>query len=145
MTLYVESDIRCNFSGDLVLDQKGDLSLANPLDTYKSVANFILRTDFGEYAPNPVIGSNLGSYIGASNTRETHEHMENSITRSLVDNVFGNTDVSVDVVPIDINDAVCFVHLAGSFLISGAIVTVNQDTMSYMFPYIDGNPSPLTV
>lgn len=145
MSLYVDRDISTNFSGDLMLDQKGDLAIADSLATYKSVANFLLRTDYGDYAPNTQVGSNLGSFIGALNTRSTHEHMEHSIIRGLVEDVFSTTDIDADVLPLDINEAICFVRIAGQYLISGEIVSVDQDTLSYSFPYIDGAPTPLTI
>lgn len=145
MSLYVDRDIASNFSGDLMLDQKGDLSLAYALDTYKSAANFLLRTDYGDYAPNAQVGSNLGAYIGALNTRQTHEQMENSIVRGLVEEVFSNTDVDADVVPLDVNEAICFVKIAGEYLVSGDIIYVEQDVLTYTFPYIEGSPTPLTI
>lgn len=145
MALYVESDIASNFSGDIRLDQKGDLALATSLETYKSVANFILRTDLGDYAPDAYVGSNLGIYIGARNNRDTHRSMELSIKQSLEKNVFNTVDVNADVLPLDTDEAVAFVSLAGSFLISGRLVTVEQDIMSYSFPFIDGEPTPLTI
>lgn len=145
MALYVDRDILTNFSGDISLDQKGDLALANPLETYKAVANFILRTDYGDYTPDPKVGSNLGSFIGSSNDRDTHELMEYHIAKGLSNEVFASTDISADVVPFDLDEAICFIHIAGLYLISGEVTSVEQETITYSFPYIDGNPTPLTI
>ena len=145
MAIYVDRDVYTTFEGDLELDQKGDLKLADSLETYKSVANFILRSDFGSYSPAPNVGSNLGSYIGQTNTRDVHENMETSITNSLAGKIFALTDVGADVVPMDINEALCFVNLAGTFLVSGELITVEQDRLTYSFPYIDGEPTPLVI
>lgn len=145
MSIYVDRDIQVNFSGDLVIDQKGDLKLANSLDTYKGVANFILRTDYGDYAPDTSIGSNLGNFVGQKNTKETHSHMEYTISRALAGPVFVDTDVRVKVLPLDVDEAVCFVFLAGTFLIDGELTYVQQDRLTYSFPYIEGTPTPLTI
>ena len=145
MATYVDRDISVSLEGDLNIDQKGDIKLADALDTYKSVANFILRTDFGDYAPDQSVGSNLGSFIGQSNNRESHANMEYLIVGSLANKVFADTDVSADVVPFDIYEAICFVNLAGSFLVSGELKHVEQERITYSFPYIDGEPTPLTI
>lgn len=145
MGIYVDRDIGTNFSGDLKIDQKGDLDLANALDTYKAVANFILRTDIGDYAPDYRVGSNLGSFIGENNTEQVHNRMASSITRSIAGPVFVTTDVNVKVVPLDINEAACFVYLAGQFLIDNKLTWVQQDIMTYSFPYMEGSPTPLTI
>lgn len=145
MTIYVENDISCNFSGDLKLDQKGDIALATSLDTYRGVANFILRTDLGDYVPNPLVGSNLGAYMGIQNNRDTHEHMEVDILRALTANVFSPAEVSADVLPLSLEAAACFVGIAGSYLISGQLVDVHQSIMAYAFPYMEGEPTPITI
>lgn len=146
MALYIDRDIGIDFSGELQLDPKGDIKLANSLETYKSVSNFILRTDFGDYAPAPQVGSNLGSYMGKRNVREVHERMEYSIIKSLAGNIFNDTDVSVDVVPIDPYEALCIINLAGEFVIDGIITHVENDRIAYSFPFIpEGQLTPLTI
>ena len=145
MSIYVDRDIQSSFNGDLVVDQKGDLKLANALDTYKSIANFILRTDNGDYSPDPSVGSNLGSFVGEKNTRDTHSHMEFSITKSIAGIVFSVADINVKVLPLDIDEAVCLVFLAGTFLIDGELTYVQEDRLAYSFPYIDADITPLTI
>lgn len=145
MALYNDIDISLNFSGDLKLNSKGDIQLADSLETYKSAANFILRTDYGEYAPNSAVGCNLGSFIGERNVAETHDHMKYSIFTNLVSNIFDQSDITVDVVPFDYNEAMCLIQIAGTYNISGKLVTVDGERMIYSFPYIDGNPDPITI
>lgn len=145
MGLYVDRDIQTSFDGDLEIDSKGDLKLANSLDTYKGAVNFILRTDFGDYAPTPTVGSNLGSFIGESNTKSVHSKMENTIARAIAGPILNDSDVSIKVVPLDVDEAVCFIFLAGKFLIDEKITWVQEDRIAYTFPYIDGTPTPLTI
>lgn len=146
MAIYVDRDIATDFNGELLLDPKGDLKLADSLETYKAVANFILRTDLGEYQPSPQVGSNLGSFMGKTNTRDVHERMEYSIVKSLAGVVFADEDVSADVLPMDMYEALCFVSLAGEFVISGQLTHVEEHRVAYTYPFIgDQEFTPLTI
>jgi hypothetical protein len=145
MAMYVDRDIESNFSGDLGLDTKGDLGLADSLETHKAAANFVLRTDFGEYQPDGSVGANLGSFIGLRNVQETHELMEYNVNKALKEEIFSETDVLSQVVPFDIHEALCVVSLAGLFFIDGEFTSVEDDRIAYTFPYIEGSPSPINV
>ena len=145
MATYIDRDIETTFAGDIVLDGRGDIKIANALETYKSAANFVLRTDFGDYAPQPTVGCNLGSFIGQPNNSESHEQMEYLVNKVLQQELFTLTDARADVVPFDINEALCVVSIAGNYLVDGEIKNFNAVQISYQFPFIDGNPTPLVV
>jgi len=145
MTSYTEQDIALTFDGDIILESNGDIKVANSLDTYKSAANFVLRTDYGDYAADNNVGCNLGSFIGATNTPDVHAEMEYNITSTLQNEIFGQGSVVATVVPFDIDEALAIIEIAGIFLIDGEYTYVQGDRMNYAFPYIDGNPTPLVV
>lgn len=145
MPTYIDRDIGLTFDGDIELSDGGDLKLANALETHKSAANFVLRTDYGDYQPDIDVGCNLGSYIGDLNTTNTHASMEASVSRAIKNEIFSPADVQVNVVPFDIEEALVIVNLAGFFLIDGEEVYVEQDRISYSFPFIDANPTPLVI
>lgn len=145
MALYSLMDLASNFSGDICVADNGDLEIANALDTTKAIVNFILRTDYGDYSPNENVGSNLGNYIGEINTSKIHSQIETNIKNSLVTELFDKGDLSVDVVPFDFNEALVVISLAGSYLIDNEITYVEEDRMTFSFPYIEGSISPLTV
>lgn len=145
MVTYSERDIYSSFEGDICIDGKGDLRIGTSLETYKSSANFVLRTDYGEYQPDRDVGCNLGHFIGEPNTSRTHESMESNINRSLKGEIFSESDVSATVVPFDTNEALAIVNLAGYFLIDGKITYVEEDRLMYQFPYIEGRITPLTI
>lgn len=145
MAIYTEEDIETTLEGDLSLSTNGDLKLADPLNTYKSIANFLLRTDFGDYAPNESIGCNLGSFIGGLNTTENRDYMQYNIDKVLQGTIFNPADVESTVVPFDINEVLCVVNIGGSYLLSGVIQRVHGETLTYTFPYIDGTHiTPIT-
>jgi hypothetical protein len=146
VSVYTSQDIQVDIDGDIELSTRGDLELASSLDTYKNAANFLLRTDFGDYAPNKSVGSNLGTFIGKRNTSENHEYMEQNIKRCLTTRLFSASDVDVTVVPFDINEALGVINIGGSYLIDGILQTVNGETITYSFPFIEGSfITPLTV
>ena len=145
MTIYVNNDIQANFSGIIQLDGKGDVQLATSLETYKSAANFVLRTDYGDYSPDRQVGCNLGSFIGEPNSRSTHEHMEYNIQKVLKERVFSPLDTTVDVVPVDIDIALCVVRIGGMYDVSGELRSYDSITLTYAFPYIEGTATPLTI
>jgi hypothetical protein len=146
MTIYSARDIETNFDGDLVLSPGGDLNLADSLTTYKSATNFLLRTDYGDYAPNSSIGANIGSFVGKRNTRENADYMEETVRSTLVSRIFTIADVRVDVVPFDIEEVLCVVHLAGLYEIDGQLKSVDGERIVYSFPYIEGKfVTPITI
>lgn len=145
MAVYTAVDLASNFSGDLCLSDNGDIAIANSIDTYKAAANFVLRTDYGDYAPNENVGSNLGNYIGENNTPEIHEKMEVGVKQALINELFDKTDVSVDAVPLDVNEALVVINLAGYFLVDNELTYLQDEKINYTFPYIEGDISPIII
>lgn len=145
MAIYLLEDVASTFAGDLVLDPKGDLQLANPLETTKAAANFLLRTDHGDYAPDATIGANLGTFIGLNMSAEILDLAQSQIYRTIAHNLMTKTDVRVTVVPTDYQELTCFVELFGKYAISGEWVSPPGETMIYSFPYANGAIEPLTL
>ena len=145
MATYIDQDIASTFEGDIVLSPIGDLKIADSLETHKAAANFLLRTDYGDYAADRTVGCNLGSFIGELNTSANHDKMELLINRGLQSQIFSAEDVSATVVPFDIEEALCVVQIAGNYLVSGEIVYAIDQKISYLFPYIEGEPTPLVI
>ena len=145
MAVYIHQDIATTFDGDLELSNNGDLKIGSSMETYKAVANFMLRTDFGDYAPDKSIGCNLGSFVGELNNSDTHQDMEYSINRVLQDQIFAKSDVTTDVVAMDVNEAVCIVNIAGHYIVDNQVQYFDSIRLTYLYPYIEGQPTPLTI
>lgn len=146
MTVYSARDIETDLNGDILLSKVGDVNLADSLVTYKSAANFILRTDYGDYAPDSSVGANLGSFVGEKNTRRTAELMERNIITALRTRIFSAPDIDATVVPFDIEEVLCVVTIAGLFLIDGVLKSVDEERIAYSFPYIEGSfITPITI
>ena len=138
MGIYSSQDIALTLSGDLQTSRQGDLDLNNSLDTHKSAAIFLLRTDFGDYAPNNLIGCNLGAFIGEINKESTHSKMNDHIQVSL-SHIFYREDYKSRVVPFDINEAVGYVFLAGTYYVDGEYKNFNKERITFFFPYVEGS------
>ena len=145
MATYLDQDIASSFEGDILLDSKGDIKISDSLETYKGAANFVLRTDYGDYAPDINVGCNLGSFIGETNSQVIHKKMERNINSALRNQIFSPQDVVATVVPFDTDEAICIVELVGNFLVSGEFLQVLDQKIAYTFPYIDGEPTPLVI
>lgn len=146
MTQYSARDIETNFDGDIVLSDVGDIKLANSLVTHKAAANFLLRTNYREYAPDESVGCNLGSFVGKMNTRENAEYMQSIINSTLKTRVFSTVDVDATVVPFDIDEVLCVITIAGLYVIDNALVSAEGETIAYAFPYLEGRFSaPITI
>ncbi len=144
MGSYFLSDISTSFSGDIQLDSKGDIGLANSVDTQKALTNFWLRTDHGEYVANPAIGCNLGSFIGSTNTRSTLGAIENQTYNTLVRNLWFPEDIQLKVVPMDTHEVMIAIQLKGEFFDEqGNPNIITPVVIAYSFPYIEGTVSPL--
>ncbi len=145
MATYIDRDLGITFNGDLILDGRGDIKLHDALETHKSAANFVLRTDYGDYAPDVNVGCNLGSFIGETNSERVHAEMENLINRAIRNQIFNRSDAVATVVPFDHEEALCIVEIEGTFLVSGELIQVENQKIAYTFPYIAGEPTPLTI
>ena len=143
MGIYTARDIKSTFSGDISLNGRGDIDIGSPLESHKALANFWLRTDFGEYRADRSVGCNLGSFIGAPNTEESHSSMEYLVKSSLTREIFSPVDVDATVVAFDVDEALAVVNIAGTFDNgSGKFISVDNEKLIYFFPYIDANPTP---
>lgn len=146
MSLYSSQDIEFDFDGDIVISSKGDVNLASSIDTYKSAANFVLRTDYGDYAPDPSVGCNLGSFIGKTVSVDNIQKIEHNITRTLKERIFNQSDIECTVVPFDVNEVLCVISIRGSYLLSGTITSIEGERIAYTFPFIDGSfLTPITI
>ena len=141
MALYTDRDIRVTLSGDLALDTKGDLDLAQCHDSHVAAANFLLKMNIGEYKPKISMGANLGLMIGEPLTEENLDFAEDMALRELVENVYTHEDVTLSIFPLDQHEVICVVEALGTYLVSGEFVNPEPQVFSYSFPYMEGDPT----
>ena len=141
MAIYADRDIKVSLSGDLEIDTKGDLALNESPESHVAAAHFLLKTDNGDYAPNPSLGANLGSIIGEPMLEENLDYAEGLALRVLQENVYSSEDIAVTVIPLDQHSAGCIVEAQGTYLISGQFKEVEPQVFIYDFPFIEGSPT----
>jgi hypothetical protein len=144
MSIYVVRDIYCNMSGDIQIDAKGDIKLADSYESHKAAVNFLIKTDKGEYAPDKRIGCDLGAFIGKNNDESTQVAMEHTILDNVTRFVLDRSDINVHVIPMSPNDAGVFAVIGGQFLdsVSGNLLDPDPrpEVLTYLFPYAEGEP-----
>ena len=64
MTIYYGRDIETSVDGDLVINERGDIELAESYDASIQLLKMIIASDVGEFAATPGFGANLGTLVG---------------------------------------------------------------------------------
>ena len=137
MAFYTDRDINISTSGELQLDLKGDLNLAESPESHINATNFLLKTDNGQYKPNPALGANLGVLVGQPMNDDNLEFAEILATRALRENIYSASDVKVTVLPFDQHEAVCVVEAFGTYLVSGEFIDIDPQVFTYTFPFLN--------
>jgi len=144
MGIYSSRDIYTNISGDIEIGSNGDIKLANSYESVKSQINWFLRTDYGDYQPESLLGCNVGSYIGKELSNDMLVSIEDSVRAALVKYVVTYQDINVDALPMSQEDVGIFITLRGQYLDKdGNLLDTTPEVITYNFPFLEGAPSPL--
>jgi len=144
MGIYSQRDISSSFEGDIEISAHGDIKLADSFETHKSVINFLVRSDFGDYRPDARIGCNLGSFIGKQNTKSNIISMEHTCKANLIKFAIASADLELHALPISIDEAGVFIGTKGTYLDDdGNVLDVATEILTYIFPFKGGNPKPV--
>ena len=144
MGLYSARDIYSTMSGDIALESNGDIKLANSHESISGAINFLLRTDKGGYVPDRRIGADLGTFIGESLTSSLIYDMQGSAIANLTEYVIDRRDIEVRAFPLSNDEAGIVVVFAGTYVDEdGNVVDVTPHTINYLYPYIEGEPTPI--
>tara|TARA_R100000951_G_C2516663_1_gene142086 strand:+ start:125 stop:562 length:438 start_codon:yes stop_codon:yes gene_type:complete len=144
MAIYSERGLALTFSGDLQVGANGDVKIDDAFESEKSAVNWFLRTNKGDYVPDQRLGCNVGTYIGDKMSRSVLSQLEDSVLSNLVKFVAARTDIRVDAVPIDCDSVGIFVSVGGKYLdTDGNLLEPGVEVLTYVFPYLEGQPTPL--
>lgn len=150
MAVYSLTDIEVTDDGDLVLDKLGDIKVASPFRTVAQLINTVILTNKGELLAEPGFGANLQTYYGSKNNPYTHQMMESEIIEEIRRQGYIDlSDISVDVLPIDINEAALMVEMRGQFIDTettgafGRFLPISDGvTFGYIYPFTSGRIVP---
>jgi hypothetical protein len=105
-------DIQWTDDGDLLVDDTGDLQLADEERTVVQDIEFRTRTQHWDYGPEPLIGANLQRYRGWKQARHTGDNMKEDVYYALVkDGRFRKADLFVQAVPVGPNSIGVYVFV----------------------------------
>ena len=112
MIFYSDIDIKVSPSGDLTINSRGDLDLADPSGVLKQDIAFRLMTEYNDFTPHPDIGANLNELVGEPNTRENARIGEQKIIQSLTqDGRIATSDLTVTGVPVSLYNCAYFIFI----------------------------------
>lgn len=101
MSIYTETDILVDPSGDLVVAPNGDFQIAWPSGVLLQDVVFRAKTDWNDFEPHQKLGANLQSLIGEMNTKETGMMAEKKLFKSLTaGSRVESSDLKIKAVPI---------------------------------------------
>jgi hypothetical protein len=108
----VGRDLEFSDDGDLLIDETGDLKLADAPRSVVQDIQFRAQNNYGDFEPNPLLAADLQRYRGHPNNRQTGEAIKEAVYYSLIrDGRFQRGDVFVDVVPYSQRAVAIFVFV----------------------------------
>lgn len=116
---YTQQDIQISNSGDFVVDPTGDLQLATIDQTTRQDVIFYLYTEYGDFTGQPDLGSKVVDFIGEPNTQSNAQLLQAEMLRALTtDGRFNSRDLTINIVPIAIDDVLAYVTVQNAALAS---------------------------
>lgn len=93
-------DLKMTDDGDFVIGDDGDLELATAARSTTQDVQFRVLNNYGDFAADPLLATDLKRFKGSPNTRQTGEAIKDAVYYALTrDGRFSNSSVFVDVVP----------------------------------------------
>ena len=137
MALYFGADVRTGPDGDLSVNNRGDLEIADSPTSLKQALKFLVATDFNEMDVIPSFGANLGTLVGSEDQDQVLEAIPVLIRDALSRHgVAENADVRVHAFPITEDQIYLRVETTGTFFDSeGEIMDTTEVTLKFLFPY----------
>lgn len=138
MALYYDRDIETTFAGDLLVDARGDLKMAESAESHLSALKVMMSCDRGELAGHPAFGSNLGSLVGMTDVAEVLRRVPILVREAIAEQgVIAPTDVLVKAFQVDVDKVVVYLLVNGRFLqADGTFRTVTNLSMKWIFPFV---------
>jgi hypothetical protein len=105
-------DFEMTAGGDFIVDNTGDLKLADPEQTAIQDIEFRLRTAHWDYGPDPLIGAGLEAQIGKPSNDIVSQSIHDSAIYALThDGRFRATEIAIDVIYLDHGYYMIFVFI----------------------------------
>ncbi len=110
--MYDRRDIKVTTTGDLVVDDTGDLTLSSPQQSFTQMLDMRVKTSALEMSMSPYFGCNLRKYLGKPNSKAVGDKIEQSIRYGLTNDGFiAPEDLTVDVVPVSLEKMAALIRV----------------------------------
>lgn len=140
MAIYVGQDLKSDYSGDLIVNAKGDFEIGSSTNTYIDQISFILRTISQDFAAsNYTLGANLHEFIGELVTENLYRDIEYRIISSLSKRLLKKNDLTVEVVPIDSDEILVYINVDGLFVDNNGRYESEILEAIFSFPIFEGD------
>lgn len=107
----VGRDLEWSDDGDLLIDDTGDLQLADAPRTVIQDIQFRTQNNYNDFAPDPLLAADLIRYKGMPNNRDAGNQIKEAVYYSLIrDGRFKRGSLFVDAVPISKESIAVFVY-----------------------------------
>jgi Fe2+ transport system protein FeoA len=111
---YDSVDLDFTWDGDYFVGKDGDIADTSD-DLIRSLENEIhtvLRSEFGDWERDIVVGANMSEFRGEPNTRETGKQVEDRIRSRLVAiGIVQGEDLNVRVIPVGPHKVMIVIHI----------------------------------
>ena len=140
MAIYFGQDLKSDFSGDLVVNSRGDFELASATRTYIDQISFVLRTISQDFAAsNYTVGANLHQFIGQLITDALYQDFEYRVISVISKTLIKRNDLEVTVVPIDVDEFLIYIKVDGLFINNNGEYETDALDIIFSFPMFEGD------
>jgi len=139
MAIFAAVDVKTDDAGEIQVE-RGDIAIATTKRTHLQVLDFLLKTNYSEYTPAPLVAANFEEFIGDPNAPRTHNLMLQNFYEALrLQGVFTPADAAIRIVPIGLNEVAILVRLVGQFSEADLDdANTGWQTLAYKYPFPDG-------
>ena len=137
MGTYYSRDIATEVDGDVAVDSRGDIEVADSAESMKNAMKFIMATDYNEVKTQLLMGANLGSLIGRHDINEVIEEIPGMVYKANnYSRLLDQSDFRIVAIPIDVDKIFVSVSITGTYLDEdGYPLDGGVTYLEYVFPY----------
>jgi hypothetical protein len=137
MAIYIGKDLNVQNNGDIVVNSRGDLEIAEAKDSHCHVLKFMMSTDLDEMRLDPFFGANLGALHGELDPAVVAARIPEMVREALTQQgLFAREDIKIRAFQIDTDNIVVFADVNGTFIKDDG--TIDPDptiSLRFLFPY----------
>lgn len=128
-------------SGDLPIADNGDIDMAGYSDSLLNAINFLLKTNKGEYKPDPDVGCDLGTLYGEPVDETSLDLIKEFIESEITKAHLYPDEFELEVLDLENNSVAILLAITATFLADDFEMSEENIQVAYDFPYFSGHPT----